>query len=78
MIIKQLMQLSGISKLLEASKNMPKEIKVKYLLVPWDEKYLKLRNKISHEYFRSTTMRLLLGCSLQITYQRINRRLKIF
>jgi uncharacterized protein with HEPN domain len=34
----------------EASKNMPKEIKDKYPLVPWDEMYL-MRNKISHEYF---------------------------
>jgi uncharacterized protein with HEPN domain len=34
----------------EASKNMPKEIKVKYPMVPWEEMYL-MRNKISHEYF---------------------------
>jgi len=34
----------------EASKNMPKEIKDKYPIVPWDEMYL-MRNKISHEYF---------------------------
>ena len=34
----------------EASKKMPKEIKDKYPLVPWDEMYL-MRNKISHEYF---------------------------
>jgi uncharacterized protein with HEPN domain len=34
----------------EASKNMPKEIKDKYPMVPWEEMYL-MRNKISHEYF---------------------------
>lgn len=34
----------------EASKKMPKEIKDKYPLVPWDEMYL-MRNKISLEYF---------------------------
>jgi uncharacterized protein with HEPN domain len=34
----------------EASKNMPKEIKVKYPMVSWEEMYL-MRNKISHEYF---------------------------
>lgn len=34
----------------EASKNVPTEIKDKYVDVPWDEMYL-LRNKISHEYF---------------------------
>jgi uncharacterized protein with HEPN domain len=34
----------------EASKKMPKEIKDKYPLVPWNEMYL-MRNKISHEYF---------------------------
>ena len=34
----------------EASKKIPKEIKDKYPLVPWDEMYL-MRNKISHEYF---------------------------
>jgi len=34
----------------EASKNMSKEIKDKYPMVPWDEMYL-MRNKISHEYF---------------------------
>lgn len=34
----------------EASKNVPKEIKDKYVEVPWDEMYL-LRNKVSHEYF---------------------------
>ena len=34
----------------EVSKKMPKEIKDKYPLVPWDEMYL-MRNKISHEYF---------------------------
>jgi uncharacterized protein with HEPN domain len=30
----------------EASKNMPKDIKDKYPMVPWDEMYL-MRNKIS-------------------------------
>jgi uncharacterized protein with HEPN domain len=34
----------------EASKNVPKEIRDKYVEVPWDEMYL-LRNKVSHEYF---------------------------
>jgi uncharacterized protein with HEPN domain len=34
----------------EASKNLPKEIKDKYPMVPWEEMYL-MRNKISHEYF---------------------------
>jgi uncharacterized protein with HEPN domain len=34
----------------EASKNMPKEIKDKYPMVPWEEMYL-MRNRISHEYF---------------------------
>lgn len=34
----------------EAAKNLPEEIKSKYLEVPWAEMYL-LRNKISHEYF---------------------------
>ena len=34
----------------EASKNLPEEIKSKYLEVPWAEMYL-LRNKVSHEYF---------------------------
>ena len=34
----------------EASKNMPREIKEKYPMVPWQEIYL-MRNKISHEYF---------------------------
>lgn len=34
----------------EASKNIPKEIKERYPLVPWEEMYL-MRNKISHEYF---------------------------
>ena len=34
----------------EASKNLPKEIKVRYRSVPWEEMYL-LRNKVSHEYF---------------------------
>lgn len=33
-----------------AAKNLPEEIKSKYLEVPWAEMYL-LRNKISHEYF---------------------------
>ncbi len=34
----------------EAARNIPREIKVKYHEVPWDEMYL-LRNKVSHEYF---------------------------
>lgn len=34
----------------EASNNIPKEIKNKYPMVPWEEMYL-MRNKISHEYF---------------------------
>jgi uncharacterized protein with HEPN domain len=34
----------------EASKNIPKEVKLRYPIVPWDEMYL-MRNKISHEYF---------------------------
>lgn len=34
----------------EASKKMPKEIKDKYPMVPWNEMYL-MRNKVSHEYF---------------------------
>lgn len=34
----------------EASKNLPKIIKDKYLSIPWEEMY-RLRNKISHEYF---------------------------
>jgi uncharacterized protein with HEPN domain len=34
----------------EASKNLPKEIKDKYPMIPWEEMYL-MRNKISHEYF---------------------------
>lgn len=34
----------------EASKNLPKNIKEKYPLMPWDEMY-RLRNRISHEYF---------------------------
>jgi len=34
----------------KASKNVPKEIRDKYVEVPWDEMYL-LKNKVSHEYF---------------------------
>lgn len=34
----------------EASKNLPKAIKDKYIYVPWEEMY-RLRNRISHEYF---------------------------
>jgi len=34
----------------EASKNLPKQLKVKYPNIPWEEMY-RLRNRISHEYF---------------------------
>lgn len=34
----------------EASKNVPKEIKIKHQQIPWEEMYY-LRNKVSHEYF---------------------------
>lgn len=34
----------------EATKHLPKEIKEKYPMIPWEEMYL-LRNRISHEYF---------------------------
>jgi len=34
----------------EAAKNLPNEIKSKYLDLPWNEMYL-LRNKVSHAYF---------------------------
>ena len=34
----------------EASKNLPENIKKKYIEVPWAEMYA-LRNKVSHEYF---------------------------
>jgi uncharacterized protein with HEPN domain len=33
----------------EASKKIPKSVKEKYPLVPWEEMYY-LRNKVSHEY----------------------------
>jgi len=34
----------------EATKHLPKQIKEKYPMIPWEEMYL-LRNRISHEYF---------------------------
>jgi uncharacterized protein with HEPN domain len=34
----------------EAAKNIPKDIKEQYPIVPWNEMYL-LRNRVSHEYF---------------------------
>ena len=34
----------------EASNKIPKKIKEKYLLVPWEEMY-RMRNKAIHEYF---------------------------
>ncbi len=34
----------------EASKNLPKLLKDKYVNVPWEAMY-RLRNRISHEYF---------------------------
>jgi len=34
----------------EASKNLPDDVKFKYVEVPWQEMYY-LRNKVSHEYF---------------------------
>lgn len=34
----------------EATKNLPRDIKDKYINVPWEEMY-RLRNRITHEYF---------------------------
>ena len=34
----------------EASRNLPKNFKLKYSEIPWEEMY-RLRNRISHEYF---------------------------
>ena len=35
---------------IEASKNIPKKLKIKYPELPWEEMY-QLRNRVSHEYF---------------------------